>query len=364
MIRHAAVLLSRQPLRPTATTPWVAAAVRAVRWLKENDWGLVSSTGLQTWELLTALASLERIPLKLILPVTSQSEYLVARASQTLQFALDRSLVHFMAPSDSHNRTAVMAQRDQAVVDGAELLVPVSIRSGGTMAELLTQAEASGRPVERRFATEYQAEGPALKLSLEGMPLPHEIETFADDLVIHWTRATSYAWPQERLIEYYNDILNSESWPRSGFRTLKRILDHRRIIASPRHMPSNIPTVSFSALRPSEAVPLMKWRARYGHMTFEPYGIGLRKSEAEAVGILPVTYYDREEEPEIDPAQVWQWQSKGIITDWTAEEEYRFAGDVSLVGLAPDAVTLFCLNGAEAVELRGRYPYRVLSFLA
>lgn len=364
MIRYAAVLLSRQPLRPTATTPWVAAAVRAVRWLKENNWGLISSTGLQTWELLTALASLERIPLKLILPVAGQSEYLVARASQTLQFALDRSLVHFVAPTESSSRTALMAVRDGAVVDAADLLVPVSIRSGGTMAELLEKAEAEGRPVERRFATDYQAEGPSLKLSLEGMPLPHEIESFTDDLVIHWTRATSYSWPQERLIEYYIDIIKSDTWPRSGFNTLRRILDSRRIIASPRHMPNNISTVSFSALRPAAALPLMKWRARYGHMTFEPYGIGLRRSEAEAAGILPVTYYDREEDPKIDPAQLWQWQSKGIVTDWTAEEEYRYPGDVTLVGMAPDAVTLFCLNGAEAAELRSEYPYRVLPFLA
>ncbi len=53
----AAILLSRQPLRPCGQTPWVTKVVEAVSWIREQKLTLLSSVGMQTWEMITAVGS-------------------------------------------------------------------------------------------------------------------------------------------------------------------------------------------------------------------------------------------------------------------------------------------------------------------
>jgi len=362
MNKFAALLLSRQALRPDGSAPWIRACAEAVAWLQSEHYGIVSSTGMQTWELVTALASRHKMPLRLMVPVGSEREMIIARAAYTLHFALERDLVEFLPVTVGDDRTLLMAKRDAAVVESADLLVPISLRPDGGMTELVKAAEGVGRPVERRFAVPYNPEHEPLKLELDRSALNEELEKFDEAYLIHWTRAANHAWPDERLIHYYCDIVNSRAWPHSGFDTLKRIIDTGRLIASARHMPARIATVSFSALRPAEALPLMKWRARYSQMTFEPYGIGLRSDLAYRMGIQAVHYYDSQSAPPTDTDKVWLWQSRGTVGDWTAEREYRCRGDLVLRAIPDDSLILFCRTAAEAEELRRRYPYRAISF--
>jgi len=363
MKKFASLLLSRQALRPDGTTPWVQACAKAVGWLKSKQYGIVSSTGMQTWELATALASMQKVPLRLFVPVEAEREMIVARATYTLHFALDREWVEFIAIEGGEDRMRSMAKRDAAVVEKSDLLVPISVRPDGGMAELLKAAETNGRKAERRFEVPYDPGDEPRKMEVDVEGVSEELRDFGDDYVIDWTRATSHAWPDERLIEYYGDVVKSQSWARSGFLTLRRILDTGRLIASSRHMPARVATVSFSGLRPFEVLPLMKWRARYGQMTFEPYGIGIARELAFRIGIWPVKYYDRQDTLAMDPKQVWLWQSRGIISDWTVEREFRHRGDLMLRMIAADAIVLFCHTPVEAEELRRLYPYRVVSFL-
>ncbi|MCM2272625.1 MAG: hypothetical protein NDJ18_08750, partial [candidate division Zixibacteria bacterium] len=72
MARRAAILLSRQPLRPCGATPWVRNTVAAVRSLKERDLRICGSVGMQTWELITASAALEAVPLRCYLLTSNQ----------------------------------------------------------------------------------------------------------------------------------------------------------------------------------------------------------------------------------------------------------------------------------------------------
>jgi len=99
-------------------------------------------------------------------------------------------------------------------------------------------------------------------------------------------------------------------------------------------------------------------------MTFEPYGVGIDPDHAAALEIVPVQYYDREDRPEMPERDWWQWQSRGTITDWTAEKEHRCRGDLLLRGLPENAVTLFCRTPDEAEQLRLGYPHRVIPFEA
>lgn len=363
MKKFAALLISRQALRPDGATPWVRACVEAVDWLKSKQYGIVSSTGMQTWELVTALAAQEKLPLRLFVPVGAEREMIVARATYTLHFGLEREWVEFVPVIGGEDRVRSMARRDAAVVETSDLLMPISVRPDGGMTELLKAAESNGRTVERKFEVPYDTGHEPLKMEITADAVSEELKDFEDDYLIHWTRAANHAWPDERLMEYYGDVVRSKSWARSGFLTLRRILDSGRLIASSRHMPARIATVSFSGLRPIEVLPLMKWRARYSQMTFEPYGIGITRELASRLGIRAVKYYDRHNTLSMDPNQVWLWQSRGTVSDWTAEREFRCRGDLILRGIAEDAVVLFCHTPAEAEELRRSYRFHVVPFL-
>jgi hypothetical protein len=367
IIERVTVLLSRQPLRPCGHTGWVRQSVAAVRWIKQQGHRLLSSVGLQTWELATGLASIEHIPLELYVPVSGESYFAPLCEALTHQFALMPGLVSFVPVSSDvseRERRLLLSRRDRFIVQLADCVVPISVRPNGNMAELLAWAEQSGKRIVRDFEIAPEKHTEAMKYTLENEAINPALTQCTDACVIHWTRATNAAWPGERLIDLYTDVISSPCWPRNAFSTLKRILDSGTLLASSRHMPGNIPCVCFSALPPAEVIPLMRWRARYAEMSFEPYGIGVRRDVAESLGILPVHYYGSSEEVEPGGVEPWRCQSVGEITDWRTEKEHRCQGDFQLDTIPRDAITLYCRTAAEGQELQEIYGYDVIPFLA
>jgi hypothetical protein len=371
MTQYAAVLLSRQPLRPTGGTAWVRQSRAAVRWLREHGYGLSSSIGMQTWEMLTTLAAKNSVPMRLYLPAVSESDLAALYASLTRQFDLDPQLVEFVPviPLNSDStRESQMSRRDRMIIKDADLLIPIALRKSGNMAALLAEAVASGKQMESRFQVPHRSRTQPMATDLDGCTLNPALVAIEDDYIIHWTRATNDAWPGELLRDFYEAILNSKTWPRSGFETLNRIAATGELIASSWRMPGGMATVSFSALPPREVVPLMRWRARYRQMSFEPYGVGISRHYAEQAGIRPVKYYEAANKVKTPDAERWLYQSMGRITDWRAEKEYRCLGNLCLKDRSriPDslkAITLFCRMAEEADIMRHRYPYDVISFL-
>jgi len=363
MTRFAAILLSRQPLRPNGKTPWIKQVIAAVAWLKTNGYGLTGSSGVQTWELLTAMAVREKLPVRFFVPLADPDEFDSECDSLTYQFGLEPDLTEFLPVTVEKNGStpvSLMIRRDRQIVKQAHLLLPVSVRHDGGMANLITVARAFGREINTDFRIGYEERTDPLASDFAGHPITPEILNLDREYIVHWTRATNGPWPGERLIDFYRDILTSTSWPRSGLETLRRIVGQKRLIASYFHMPAGVATVSFSALSPPEVIPLMKWRARYRQMTFEPYGIGLSRRVAETSGIRPVKYVDISDQAE-DSDERWLRQTKGRVTDWRQEEEYRCRGDFSLGAVSPDEILLFCKTPQEAAILRQECPYRVIS---
>ena len=315
--KAAAVLLSRQALRPCARTNWVRRAREAVELLKENRLVLLSSTGMTTWEMLTALASIHKIPVKMYLICSSIEDFSRQRASVLEQFDLDKNYVEFtpvLTNDNDDSKEDKMTVRDKRIIEDTDILIPLSIRKGGNMSRLLEQND--GKEIIRDFEITYEKRQNPLAYEIDPARLSADIVSLNDRYLFHWTRTFNTAWPGERLIDFYRDILTSPVYPRSAFDTLKRILTLKKIIASGRHMPGGERTVSFSASSPVELLPLMTWRARYRQMSFEPYGLGIRRETALARGLLPVRYYEKKPPVDIDKDKRWLCQSAGRISDW------------------------------------------------
>jgi len=363
MSTSAAVVLSRQSLRPNRRTPWVHQTVAAVRWLHDENCELISSIGLSTWNLLTALASLDTVPLRLFLPVSEPESFDDHTKRIAAEFDLhpDRT-VFIPVTSDSRrrNKSLLMLRRDRAIVHYADLVVPITVRPAGNMADLLDLARLSGKVVVDRFAVDYAHKPVGYCTTSYRNAVRAAADSEAAEYIIHWTRGTSHKWPDERELDFWSDILTSDIWPRDAEATLQRLLRRRHIVASPRHMPGKTACVCLSELCPSSLLPLMRWRARYREMSFEPYGVGFHRDLAPSLGLQPVTYFDPGENTPPEPER-WHYQSRGTVTDWRAEREWRHRGDIDFDEIPTDAIRVFCPTRAEAARLSERLPYRIVS---
>jgi hypothetical protein len=361
----AAILLSRQPLRSSGQTSWVKQTVQAVHWIKHQGFTLCTSIGMQTWELLAALASLEKIKQTLFVPAGSRREFELLRVSAVAQFALKSDLVEYVPVlcDNSSDKEEFWLKRDRAIVEAAQVLVPVSLRRNGHMETVINQCRVQGKEVVSHFQVPYEKRSELLAYSIQTDRLNPELMGMKDQYVIHWTRASNSAWPAEKLIDYYKAIIKSETYPRSALDTLMNIITTKRICASSKHMPISIPTVSFSGLPPVEVIPLMRWRSRYQQMSFEPYGIGIERDYAISLRIYPVRYYRRKSKRNNDN-EAWLWQSIGERGDWRAEHEYRHKDDFSLVPVPLERMCVFCHIKKEAQMIEESTGIKAVSFIS
>ena len=361
--KTAALLLSRQALRPCARTNWVRRALEAVKLLKENRLVLLSSTGMTTWEMLTTLGSIYKMPVNLYLICSSNEDFSRQREYAFEQFDLDDNNTEFtpvLIEDNDYSKEDKMTARDKRIIEAADLLIPVSIKKGGNMARLLKQN--GGKEIIRDFEITYEKRQKPLAYEIDPSRLSADIFSLSDKYLFHWTRTFNTAWPGERLIDYYRDILSNPVYPRSAFDTLKRILTLRKIISSGKHMPGGVQTVSFSASSPVELLPLMKWRARYRQMSFEPYGLGIRRETTLERGVLPVRYYEKKPPVEIDKEEHWLCQSIGRVSDWRREKEYRLRGDFYFDDIKTDDIVAVCLYKKEARALENATDFRSVAF--
>ncbi len=342
----AAVLLSRQAMHPCGSTPWVRQALAALEWIKGEGWPVVTSVGMPTWELLCAAAALRRIPQIVLIPAADHGAFLRLERKIREDFALD-SASTCRPVIASRDREAVMQRRDETVLDLADIIIPVSLRPDGSMARRL-KALPPGKSMVDRFAIPYETREDALKYRVDTGTLNPGLDELPGRYLIHWTRATHTCWPDERPVDYYGALIAAEHPLHSAFDTLHHIATTLRFIASGRHMPRDVRTVAFSGLAPRKVIPLMRWRARYREMSFEPYGLGIEWDAALAAGIRPVIYCEDREADQHPPEQRWRLQSVGIRTDWSQEDEYRHPGDLDFRGIPADRLLGFCRTPSEA----------------
>jgi len=361
MTNYAALLLSQQPLRPCRKTPWVEQTIQAVRWLKEKGYTLLTSTGMQTWELLIALAKLENISQKVIVPSTIHSDFNNVLAGITDQFSLHNTQTTFEPLNTNEHtlpRTELMRLRDARIIDKAHILLPISVK---TNSRLLRYVELKDKcSVNHTFSIPYVKRKILLKYHIETKNLNRELYQVNESYIVHWTRTTHSPWPDERAIDYYTAILENDSYPRSAFYTLSNMIRKRRIIASSRHMPGNIATVCFSGCSPHCFVPLMRWRSRYTEMSFEPYGIGIERNYALKIGIKPVVYYTKTAPHHHEN---WLCQSSGKQGDWQKEKEFRFLGDFDFHQIPNEKLICFCHTPDESKRFKTEFGIKTIPFV-
>ncbi len=358
MCKKAALVLSRQKLAPCALTPWVKQTISALKYLKDQNFTFLTSTGSPNWDLpLSAAASMNMdIEVALISPGTDlqreQARIIQGFNLQGITRFVEVPLIAELPP---------MTCRDLFVLDNADILFPVSVRPRGTFDKLL-ETDKLKQKSDFRFQQSYSRSQKNSGYDYSFSFNNEDPLLFSDNYIIHWTRTALHPWPTERPCDFYNDLISSPSYPRTAYCSLKNILSKGRIIASNRHMACGISTVCLSGHSPARFSQLMKWRTRYMQMSFEPYGLGVEQKTALKEGIRKVIYSDPQSIKKAISNERWIYQSEGKKGNWNSENEYRFLGDFRFDHLPPEKLVVFCRDPGEAAELQNSSGIRAVPF--
>jgi hypothetical protein len=207
--------------------------------------------------------------------------------------------------------------------------------------------------VDERYRTEYRKSCRIFNTDITGKNIDTNIDKRLENYLIHWTRASNEPWPGETKYEYYDSIIRAKDrYPRTALDTLIRILAEKQLRASGKNYRKGMTAVAFSELPPSKALKLMKWRARYCQMTFEPYGIAFDRIYCESKNIKPVLYRPSGEYGTISEADKPYFQSKGTKGSWAPEKEWRHIGHFDFRRANSRCMKLIVRNKNEIKKMR------------
>ncbi|HUU44272.1 MAG TPA: hypothetical protein VM118_00955 [Acidobacteriota bacterium] len=355
-----AILNSRQTKTPVGNDPWVRQTVAAVKYAAAQGWTVMSSIGMNTWELVTWNVGPHGGCLELVVPA-GPTENLIA------DFDLDPQRVtthQIAAGTESRNPKSWWPERDRAIIERADIILPISLNPGGQLAMLLQQIRPD-QIIDNRFTTAHRPQPHHERSLVDIDRLTDTMRAWSGDFIIHWTRSSHGPWPGETRAQFYSDMVGSgDRYCRSACDTLRRILDERTLRASSWRIAGATPMVAFTELSPVESIPLMRWRARWARWAFEPYGIAIRGDVAERIGTRAVRYVSAKQWRSLPGDERLFAHRIGMEPNlWPAEREWRVKGDVDLSAVPRDALRIIVRGCSETPAVACLTDGTVTSFI-
>ena len=368
------LLVSRGERQPNPATPWLAAVIEATQKLSAQGEVLVTGTGRVPYDAAlwtcaraggAAIVALEGPPG----PTDAWRSWLPER--------------HLLVWPREGIREQAQRQRDLLMGMLAGSGYAIRVRKSGIMAEVEGLLVARHCPVvpwpcakhrgTNRFATAGRADTEDsekrqknLSVASVAMPVSQPEAITAQpasppdtewDSLTHLTREPDGAWLGEERTQYLDWLCSGTPFvPRDAFATLQRILREKRLRACDRLIPGRRPMVCFAARPPSAWDSLRRWRKGLLRWTFSRYGLAVRRATLSALGARPVQYVEREALLRTPPAErAFMQRARTAVADWTAEAEWRVAGDVDLAPISPAELLAFVATPAEAEYVRAQF---------
>lgn len=278
-------------------------------------------------------------------------------------------ITRVLAGSDVH----VDGQRDREVINDADLVIAVAIRSGGYMESLLKTRFLAGKDVQIvvpestplwrgsqnllelgvPFVAEDIRQLVEVRLKQRTMVCSDELDVLHSFLswkeaplavptLAHFTRDASGPWPGQSNAEYLEDLWHG-GWRacRDARAALSRIVTSRRINASGRLIRGCFPVVSLTAVLPERIADLRRYRSHLIRWDFEPWGIVFDRDWLIQCGARPVHYLPSQSFKKLEEhEQPFFQKHEPPDCDYSAEEEWRIQGDLDFSAAPPDAIRL------------------------
>lgn len=296
--------------------------------------------------------------------------------------------------------------RDRALIGLSDRILAIHVRRGGNLHRLLQQrlhdtswpvasvyvalgtdltatatagelmdAGAVGWVISTRQLVRHESgrQSPPITRSLLDGPRLHRrpapiVEPPSSDhwtYLTHCTRRRDGTWPDQSDEEFLDDlILERRESAHSALASLARIVNERRLRASSEGIRGRAPVVSFTAAPLDEIARMRVFRSHRGRWDFEPYGICISQDWLAQRSVRPVQYGNDQLWRSLAAAdrpffQIGQSVTSEQVMVWTAEQEWRHVGDVTLRRLPPDAAFIFVPKRDEAERIAEISPWPV-----
>jgi hypothetical protein len=357
----AAIFNSRQSKTPTGSDLWVVNTLRAVKSSIEKEYIVLTSLGMNTWELLIWACSEFGGKQIVIFPAVDDSEKETLINKICYDFNLDESRtgwLFFKPTAKARSSKADWPRRDKIAFKMADLIMSVSVRAEGNLDTLIRNQKE--KPIINDFHTSYKTKTSAQAFKADKIVSTIPIKGW--NYITHWTRSCYGPWPAEKPGAFYKRLaISNNIYPGNALETLKNILKYGRIRGSSRHLREGTSGVAFSSLHPAKILPLMRWRKRYVRWGFEPYGIAIEREAAIRSGIQPVIYSKPELYGRLKEHDKPYFQNEGESGAWRDEHEWRYIGDFDLSGVSSDNLTIITFKQDEIGQIRDVTPAMIIS---
>ena len=367
--RRVAIVMSRLPRLIDPQAVWLGGLRAALRRLRDQNDTLLIAEGTAGCEL-------------------------VCRGARRLGIAAE-----FASPVASEkNPEDASLGRDDQVIQAADSVLALAIRTNGIIHNALRRRLMFGRPVELLDLPGLQAAAARQDLIGRGASLWSaslaDLEPLCPDAgdsgrtgtgqvyeivpfprhgpwiyLSHTTRACPGPWPGETFDQYADSLLDRTSHAdHSTAATLERIVRERRLRGSSGTIRGQHTAVCFTQVPLRDLPQLRQFRTHRSRWDFEAFGLCIRRSWLVERGARPVIYgneADWQRLPEGDQPY-FQWtaapassQESTAGTDWSVEQEWRVAGDVDLNELPPDQAFIFVPDASTASRLSAVSPWPI-----
>lgn len=339
---------------------WIERTFEAVDYCGARGWKIIASIGMPQWEFLLYSASQLNYSVEIWVPETfdERSEKELVRS-----FNLDGKKYFVVKLKGTRGRGKTWwSIRDRAIIDSADILVPVSIRPCGRLDALLKHAINQNKPVLNDFRIPF--ESPSWKIP--SLPAPNQINPELTQVnwhyLTHWTHTFYSPWCTETRYDFYHSLLGQkEEYSHSAFMSLVNMFESGVLCATRRKTYGEVSVVSFTELDPVASLELMGWRSGLVRRYWEPYGIAIDKKYLVSLGARPVKYLPREEFVRLAPKEkVFAQPLRSKRHDWSREKEWRVLSALELSSIPEDKFVAITRTYKESRILQTRFGVRTV----
>ncbi|QEG39701.1 hypothetical protein [Roseimaritima ulvae] len=255
--------------------------------------------------------------------------------------------------------------RDRLLVGAADRVFAVWVRRRGKIAELLGRrlavcgdestwvavnedADCAARSLIARGAVGWYLPEP----DLQGSAVPATGDRAAilkaqavdwTQYLVHCTRGRGGPLPGQSEAQYHDEVLlgGEGGRPATAAETLRKILASGWLLGAARVSRREFPVVCWSEVPLPKCLARRIFRPHLGRWDYEPFGLAVRKSAAQRLGIQPVIYGTAAERERLPVDQRWRFQAQGTRVDWRNEKEWRCRGSLDLSRVSADEALVF-----------------------
>ncbi|MFP4458968.1 MAG: hypothetical protein ACLFSQ_05210 [Candidatus Zixiibacteriota bacterium] len=353
-----AVMNSRQGKFFRENDSWIQKTKEAMEYAACNDYTILTSIGLSTYDITTYLSSEYRCKKIIVLPLRDEENPVAIADKISEDFNLYRELTGFLffQYNGPKNRPkAWWPKRDDLIIENSEIIFPISIRPNGKLSQAIQDSK-----VDSRFGIEYKPISRSIKNKLSSVKAEFTYPGW--DYLTHWTHSSEGPAAGENHADFYHDIMRSgNKYARSAEKALLRIIFEGKIFGSNRNLRGNGRAVSFTANNPSEMLESMRYRNRFCRTGFEPYGLAIKKHYAKFIGMRPVVYGDNSKYKNLSQRDKFYFQAEGKNGIWRKEKEWRYPGDFDFSIIPKSKIIILVPNEQMVKFFRPITSFEILS---